>query len=65
MNINYPVSQNREVGFSFLGYPEETLKMRWLQILASYIIGDLIAIPFSYVFSKIDFADITLSAERI
>ena len=34
-------------------------------IMASYIIGDLIAIPFSYVFSKKDFADTALSAERI
>ncbi len=34
-------------------------------IMASYIIGDLIAIPFSYVFSKKDFADTALTAERI
>ena len=34
-------------------------------IMASYIIGDLIAIPFSYVFSKKGFADTALSAERI
>ena len=34
-------------------------------IMASYIIGDLIAIPFSYVFSKKDFAGKGLTAERI
>ena len=34
-------------------------------IMASYIIGDLIAIPFSYVFSKKDFVDTALTAERI
>ena len=34
-------------------------------IMASYIIGDLIAIPFSYVFFKKDFADTALSTERI
>ena len=32
----------------------EDYKIRWglIAIFASYIIGDLIAIPFSYVFSK-------------
>ena len=34
-------------------------------IMASYIIGDLIVIPFSYVFSKKEFADTALTAERI
>ena len=34
-------------------------------IMASYIIGDLIAIPFSYVFSKKNFADTALTVERI
>ena len=34
-------------------------------IMASYIIGDLIAIPFSYLFSNKDFADTGLTAERI
>ncbi len=34
-------------------------------IMASYIIGDLIAIPFSYVFSKKDFADTAPTAEII
>lgn len=33
-------------------------------IFASYIIGDLIAIPFSYVFSRIDSTDNTLVSER-
>ena len=34
-------------------------------IMASYIIGDLIAIPFSYVFSQKDFADTAPTAEII
>ena len=34
-------------------------------IMASYIIGDLIAIPFSYVFSKKNFVDTAFTAERI
>jgi hypothetical protein len=34
-------------------------------IMASYIIGDLIAIPFSYVFSKKNFVDTALTAEKI
>jgi hypothetical protein len=34
-------------------------------IMASYIIGDLIAIPFSHVFSKKDIADTALTVERI
>jgi hypothetical protein len=34
-------------------------------IMASYIIGDLIAIPFSYLFSKQSVADTGLATERI
>ena len=34
-------------------------------VMASYIIGDLIAIPFSYMFSKKDSADIGLTVESI
>lgn len=34
-------------------------------IFASYIIGDLIAIPFSYVFSRTDSADTALASERV
>ena len=33
-------------------------------IFASYIIGDLIAIPFSYLFSKKDSVDTALASER-
>jgi hypothetical protein len=31
--------------------------------MGSYIIGDLIAIPFPYVFSKMDAKDIALASE--
>ena len=34
-------------------------------VMGSYIIGDLVAIPFSYVFSKKVSVDIDLTAERI
>jgi hypothetical protein len=34
-------------------------------VMGSYIIGDLVAIPFSYVFSKKVFADTALTMEKI
>ena len=34
-------------------------------VMGSYIIGDLVAIPFSYVFSKKVSVDVDLAAERI
>ena len=65
--IVYGVTGSVWLAFGFLSILGEFPNYAILHVvvMGSYIIGDLVVIPFSYVFSKKVFADTALTMEKI